>query len=1187
MSGDNLTVSPLQMNGRKKSILLVLIMLLSLFSPLGSAEEDYPSYYGAPLSDNPDDAPITYSFSPAIRASFARVSDLSQYSESEIQSTEEWVVVSSKKLGEPTNLLPNTWVVELDAKEALEYISKLYSEGTIEVAYPLVKRQMSPKWIPNDTYFDEQWHLENTGQDNGVAGEDVNITGAWNNYRGTGVVIGIVDDGLEWDHDDLSANYESNLDYDYCNYDGNPYPSNWDAHGTAAAGVAAAIGNNGLGVSGSAPDASLAGLMLIACGNSDQDEANALSHMNNDIDIYSNSWGPSDNGNTLGSAGPLILAAFEDDAYNGRNGLGNIITWAAGNGLSNEDDSNLDAYANNRFTISVTAVDHDGDQTNYGEPGANVLIASPSDGSGVGITTTDNQGNAGYTGSDYTSNFGGTSSATPLVSGIVALMLEANQNLTWRDVQQILIESARKNDANDFGWNTNGAGYEFNHKYGFGVVDAGHAVDLAEGWTNLGEEINVSSGRISVSQTVPDNAPSTPVTSSHTFSESLIVESVEVIFDADHTYRSDLDVTLISPDGTESQLVNYFANRDSGNNYNEWLFSSVQHWGEISAGTWTLEVYDDGNQDEGTWNHWELIIHGTQVDLDSDGDGLTDLNETDVYGTNPDNPDTDNDGLNDSTEIFTTLTNATNPDTDYDFLNDGTEVNVNLTDPFNNDTDGDGLIDGLEVLTYFTNPLVADPDADSDSFYWFQDCNDTNPDVYPFAVEILNGIDDDCDMMWDEGFNESDSDIDNLSDFSEYHIHGTNWTDYDTDGDLLSDGDEVLIYFTDPLVPDNDSDSDGWYWFQDCNDTNPQINPDVAESLDGIDNNCNDEIDEDFIGQDSDSDGILDLYEFNNLTTNPFDSDSDSDGLIDGQEYYNLSTNPVDVDTDKDGLDDGVEVLQTFTDPLTPDLDEDGDGFRWFEECDDTNPMINPNQEEAWNALDDDCDGQIDEVIDRLEYISWGPSDTNLRLNATEESLNLTLNIDLSDEDYNRLNLSITWLENSIELPDNSGLQNLESDTWQKCDDTSVEYQSGNENLITNSTPLSAPAELCDYRNSTGHMQYIGPNIYIAIVSDGVQDTYVTWYVTYEFWLPPLKQSSDTNTEDASSEFEITTNHMIFIGFGVIIIVLLGLLFVRGKKPPKPEQSMFTNPNYQQVTNPYTAVPSAPVLPPADDAFKF
>ena len=73
--------------------------------------------------------------------------------------------------------------------------------------------------------------------------------------------------------------------------------------------------------------------MLIACGNSDNDEGNALSHMNNDIDIYSNSWGPSDNGNTLSGPGPLMIAAFEDDAYNGRNGLGNVITWAAGNGF--------------------------------------------------------------------------------------------------------------------------------------------------------------------------------------------------------------------------------------------------------------------------------------------------------------------------------------------------------------------------------------------------------------------------------------------------------------------------------------------------------------------------------------------------------------------------------------------------------------------------------------------------------------------------------------------------------------------------------------------------------------------------------------------------------------------------------------------------------------------------------------
>ena len=1142
----------------KIGLSIILLMMVSILTPFASAQNLEYTATGAPLSDNPEDAPITYSYSPAIRAAFARVSDLSQYTESELQSTSEWVVVSSKKMGEPTGLLANSWFVEVEPNAALSHFAKLQDSGVIEVAYPLVERQMTPRWTPNDTYFSNQWHLENTGQDNGVAGEDVNITGAWNTVRGTGIVIGVVDDGLEWDHEDLSANYESNLDYDYCNYDSDPMPASWDAHGTAAAGVAAAIGNNGLGVSGAAPDASLAGLMLIACGNSDNDEANALSHLNDDIDIYSNSWGPSDNGQTLSGPGPLMIAAFEDDAYNGRNGLGNVITWAAGNGLSSDDDSNLDGYANSRFTISVTAVDHDGDQTNYGEPGANVLVSAPSDGSGVGITTTDNEGNSGYTSGDYTSNFGGTSSATPLVSGVIALMLEANSNLTWRDVQQIIVESARKNDPSDSGWNTNGAGHEFNHKYGFGVIDAGHAVSLAQTWTNLGPEVNISSGTITVSQSIPDNDPTNPVVSTHTVSESLIVESVDIIFDADHPYRSDLDVTLISPDGTESELVNYFANRDSGNNYNEWQFNSVQHWGEVSAGTWTLEVYDDGNQDVGTWNHWELVIHGTEIDLDSDGDGITDSNETDVYGTNPDNPDTDSDGLNDYIEIFTTGTDPVDADTDDDFLNDGIEVNVNNTDPFDNDTDDDGITDGLEVLNYYTNPLVPDPDADLDGFYWFQDCNDSNPDVYPYALELLNGIDDDCDLMWDEGFNETDADSDNLSDYSEYHAYGTNWTNLDTDGDLLTDGDEVLIYFTDPLVKDNDSDSDGWYWFQDCNDTNPEINPDIVESLDGIDNNCNDEVDEDFIGQDSDSDGLLDLDEFNNMTTDPFNPDSDDDGLTDGNEFNNLSTNPMDKDSDDDGLEDGIEVLQTFTDPLIPDLDEDSDGFRWFEECDDSNPLINPNEDESWNGLDDDCDEQIDEVIDRLAYISSSPG-TDILLNATFDDLELSVSVDLTEEEKERLGLTIVWLRNNTIVGNGSTFSEA---AW------NCENQTADLGII-----------LCN------HDGFIGPWIISAIISDGVQDVYMTWYVSYEVWHPPEPVIKDDKAEDSSSEFDVTTNQMIFLGLGVLIVILLVMLVLGGKKPPKAEQSMFADPRYEPRGNQYSSVPGAPSLPPPPGAF--
>jgi len=1145
-----------------RSACLVLVLLLSSIAPVSSADLSEPIYNGAPLSDSSEDAPLTYSFSTAIRAAFARVSDLSQYSEGELESTNKWVVVSSQALGEPTGILANTWYVEIDPDDALKHFFDLQAKGVIEVAYPLVKSQNTPKWTPNDPYFSNQWHLVNTGQENGVAGEDVNITGAWDEVRGTGVVIGIVDDGLEWDHADLSANYESSLDYDYCNNDGDPTPDSSDAHGTAAAGVAAATGNNGIGVSGAAPDASLAGLMLIACGNSDSDEANTLSHLNNQIDIYSNSWGPSDNGEILGTAGPLMLAAFEDDAYNGRNGLGNIITWAAGNGLGNDDDSNLDAYANSRFTISVTAVDHLGEQTNYGEPGANVLISSPSsDGSGVGITTTDLEGNSGYTSSDYTSSFGGTSSATPLVSGVVALMLEANSNLTWRDVQQILVESARTNHPNDPGWNTNGGGFDFNHKYGFGVVDAGHAVNLSKTWTTLGPEVNVSSGQITVSQSIPDNDPNNPVTSSHTISESLIVESVEILFDADHTYRSDLDVTLISPDGTESELVNYFAYRDDNNDYNEWLFSSVQHWGEVSAGTWTLEVYDDGNQDVGTFNHWELIVHGTEIDLDSDGDGITDSNETDVYGTNPNNVDTDGDGLSDYVELFTTGTNATDADTDDDFLNDGVEVNINNTDPFNNDTDGDGLTDGLEVLHYLTNPLVADSDEDADSYYWFQDCNDTNDQIYPFAPELLNGIDDDCDNLWDEGFNSTDTDADNLSDYSEYHLHDTNLSNYDTDGDRLSDGDEILIHFTNPLVKDNDSDVDGWYWFQDCNDSDPSINPDAPELLDGIDNNCRDGIDEDFIGLDSDNDGLLDLLEFNNLTTDPFDPDSDADGLNDGTEYNNLSTNPMDKDSDGDGLEDGEEVLQTLTDPLVPDLDNDSDGFRWFQECDDSNPLINPNQDELWNGVDDDCDGDIDEIIDRLSYISWAPNQTNILLNATSDNLDLSVVIDLTQEEKDNLNLSILWMRNGTEV----GTGDFFFEEARNCEDN----QTADFGLT-----------LCN------HTGFIGPWLISAIISDDVQDIYVTWYISYEVWHPPepVIEKKDDDAE-AKSSLDISKTQMTYIGFGIVITLLLAILLFRGNKPPKAERSTFIDPRYQPVANQYSAVPSAPILPPPPGAF--
>ena len=116
------------------------------------------------------------------------------------------------------------------------------------------------------------------------------------------------------------------------------------------------------------------------------------------------------------------------------------------------------------------------------------------------------------------------------------------------------------------------------------------------------------------------------------------------------------------------------------------------------------------------------------------------------------------------------------------------------------------------------------------------------------------------------------------------------------------------------------------------------------------------------------------------------------------------------------------------------------------------------------------------------------------------------------------------------------------------------------------------------------HTGFIGPWIISAIVSDGIQDIYVTWYISYEVWHPPVPVVDD-ETEDASSDFDVTTNQMLFLGLGVLIVILLAMLLFGGKKPPKTEQSVFSNPNYQPMNNQYSAVPSAPVLPPASDAF--
>lgn len=491
-----------------------------------------------------------------------------------------------------------------DPLDSIETADRLYKEKNVLYSYPACLRYFEKKAIPTDTLFGDQWHLKNTGQEGGTPGEDVNIVTTWDVYRGsTNEVIAVVDDGLEIHHEDLQANVLQEYCWDFVDIDNDPTASN---HGTSCAGLAAARGFNGIGVVGAAPSAGLVGIRIMnAYGFIDEaDEALGLTFEPDIIDIYSNSWGSTDSGAYLKILPPATEDALEAGVTTGRNGLGNIYVWAGGNGNGEPeyDNSNYDGYTNSRYTIAVASSTCDGEQADYSEEGSNILINAPSSSETADVTTTART----YLGK-YTNTFTGTSASTPVVSGIVALMLQANPSLGWRDVQHILITTAEKNDPLDIDWTTNGAGYHINHKYGFGRVDATAAVTAAETWLPAEDDV-VTEKTSSPHIPIPDNDP-VGVSDSITISDDITVEFVDVFFTADHPYWGDLAIVLTAPSGTQSILALQHRN-GRGNEYDNWRFGTVRHFGESALGTWTLAVGDLAEKDSGTFDTWKIRIYG-------------------------------------------------------------------------------------------------------------------------------------------------------------------------------------------------------------------------------------------------------------------------------------------------------------------------------------------------------------------------------------------------------------------------------------------------------------------------------------------------------------------------------------------------------------------------------------------------
>ncbi len=511
------------------------------------------------------------------------------------------------------------------AMAALDIMVNLRAVSSVTSADVLLATQQTLRALPNDPLITNQWHLKKTAAS--TAGTDVNIEAAWNypaaiGSRGAGIRIGIVDDGVQTAHPDLAPNIDTANDKDWNGNDADPNPGTGDDHGTSCAGVAAAKGNNGIGVSGTAPDATPVGMRLIAAATTDAQEAEAMSYLPSLIQIKSNSWGPSDTGTILESPGPLTLAALKNSAQTGRGGKGSIIVWAGGNGGTVGDNSNYDGYANSIYTIAIGATDSLGRRANYSEPGANLIVCAPSSGASgtLEITTADRTGTLGYNtatsaaGGDYANDFGGTSSATPAAAGIIALMLEKNPNLGWRDVQEILIRTAVRPPASTTGWVNNSAGFAFNHDFGAGLIHATAAVNLAATWSNLGAQTTAVSTLTGLSAAIPNNSSAGTTRTFDLSASNIRCEQITLRLSATHTARGNLEITLTSPSGMVSKLSEVHA--DSGDNYSNWTFSSTRHWGELSTGTWTLRIADlssTNNTTGGTLTAAELTLFGTSA----------------------------------------------------------------------------------------------------------------------------------------------------------------------------------------------------------------------------------------------------------------------------------------------------------------------------------------------------------------------------------------------------------------------------------------------------------------------------------------------------------------------------------------------------------------------------------------------
>lgn len=490
--------------------------------------------------------------------------------------------------------------------------------------------------LNTDPLLRNQWHIQNIGYSAFASvlpktGIDMNVAGAWAaGYTGKGVKVAVLDSGLEIAHEDLSANVESGKSYNFINKTLDPTPSDIGPdHGTMVAGIIGAAAFNGKGGRGVAYNSKLRGYNSIAAGaNTSANLAysfggsptNAGQPESNDLDIVNKSSSSSNMDLPLFSS---TTEAYIENLKTLRNGKGAIFVQSNGNtfstfgsasnncttaktlGVSCGNPSN-DQRRTSPVTINVGALNSEGIKSSYSTTGSSIWISAPggefgkdsnlipnlssnsykpaivttalsgcknADDVATKVNLLDSQGDNQFAKNcQYTALMNGTSSAAPNTAGVVALMLEANPNLSYRDVKHILATTAKKIDASnsgvtsngvnlDLGWVTNAAGFNFSNSYGFGAIDAASAVASAKNYTSyLPSQISNSSSLGYTSPVTVTNAGRTLTFNLTTpFSK---VEQVALTFNMSNATGTPAplscnQIELISPSGTRSILMHY------------------------------------------------------------------------------------------------------------------------------------------------------------------------------------------------------------------------------------------------------------------------------------------------------------------------------------------------------------------------------------------------------------------------------------------------------------------------------------------------------------------------------------------------------------------------------------------------------------------------------------------------------